>query len=484
MAHALIVDDDADVVEWLQEVARMEGFTASRAHSLRDARIELGRQRPDVLLTDLRLPDGEGIELLRELEKPDATEVIVVTGHATVDSAVAALRAGASDYLVKPADLERVQAVLRHAKKTSALQHEIGELREELRRLGRFGRILGSSERMQVVYDQLSRVAPTSATVLLIGDSGTGKELAAQTLHELSRRREAPFLPLNCGAVAPQLIESELFGHERGSFTGAERQHKGFFERANGGSIFLDEITEMPMELQVKLLRVLETGSFTRVGGTQPIASDVRVIAATNREPEKAVGEGKLREDLYHRLNVFPVRLPQLRDRGSDIEQLAQYFLDELNRAESTSKSFSRDALARLYQHSWPGNVRELRNYVQRAFIMADDRIECELGVSDSAPQAEDGTTITIRVGTPLEEVERRVTMATLAYCGHVKRKAAEILGVSLKTLYNRLETYNGRDASGVGPPALGGGAPHNAEPTRNREPTRNAEATRGGEAL
>src|SRR5580698_3413184 len=371
MAHALIVDDDPDVVDWLQEVARMEGFTVARAHSIRDARIELGRQRPDVLLTDLRLPDGQGIELVSEMEDPAGTEVIIVTGHATVDSAVAALRAGASDYLVKPADLERVQAVLRHAKKTSALQHEIGALREELRKLGRFGRILGSSPRMQVLYDQLSRVAPTSATVMLIGESGTGKELAAATLHELSRRRDAPFLPLNCGAVAPQLIESELFGHERGSFTGADRQHKGFFERANGGSVFLDEVTEMPMELQVKLLRVLETGSFSRVGGVTPIVCDVRIIAASNREPEWALAEGKLRADLFHRLNVFPIRLPPLRQRGADIEQLAQYFLDELNRIEGTSKSFSREALVRLYQHSWPGNVRELRNYVQRAYIMA-----------------------------------------------------------------------------------------------------------------
>ncbi|TLY78745.1 MAG: sigma-54-dependent Fis family transcriptional regulator, partial [Gammaproteobacteria bacterium] len=320
------------------------------------------------------------------------------------------------------------------------------------RRLGRFGRILGSSPRMQVLYDQLTRVAPTSATVMLIGESGTGKELAAQTIHELSRRREGAFLPLNCGAVAPQLIESELFGHERGSFTGADRQHKGFFERANGGTIFLDEITEMPMELQVKLLRVLETGTVTRVGGTQQIASDVRVICATNREPEKAVTDGKLREDLYHRLNVFPIRLPPLRERGADIEQLAQFFLDELNRVEGTHKTFSRDALVRLYQHSWPGNVRELRNYVQRSFIMADEIIECDVAVTDSPPKTDDGTTITIRVGTPLEEVERRVTMATLAYCGHVKRKAAEILGVSLKTLYNRLETYNGKEAAAAGP--------------------------------
>jgi two-component system response regulator AtoC len=451
MAHALIVDDDPDVVGWLETVARMEDFTIARAHSLREARIELGRQTPDVLLTDLRLPDGEGIELVRELERPDATEVIVVTGHATVDSAVAALRAGASDYLVKPAELDRVQAVLRHAKKASALHHEIGELREELRKLGRFGRILGGSPRMQLLYDQLGRVAPTSATVLLVGESGTGKELAAQTVHDLSRRREAPFLPVNCGAVAPQLIESELFGHERGSFTGADRQHKGFFERAHGGSIFLDEITEMPMELQVKLLRVLETNSLLRVGGTQQIPCDVRVIAATNREPEKVVAEGKLREDLYHRLNVFPIRLPQLRDRGADIEQLAQYFLDELNRIEGTSKSFSREALVRLYQHSWPGNVRELKNYVQRAYIMADDVIECDVAVSGPTHKPETGTTVTIRVGTPLEEVERRVTLATLAYCGHVKRKAAEILGVSLKTLYNRLETYGEKDPEDVG---------------------------------
>jgi two-component system, NtrC family, response regulator AtoC len=205
----------------------------------------------------------------------------------------------------------------------------------------------------------------------------------------------------------------------------------------------------MPMELQVKLLRVLETGQFMRVGGTSLISTDVRVVAATNREPEKAVADGKLREDLYHRLNVFPIRLPPLRERGTDIEQLAQYFLDDLNRIESTTKSFSRDALVRLYQHNWPGNVRELRNYVQRAYIMADDVIECDVAVSDPTPKSDDGTTITIRVGTPLEEVERRVTMATLVYCGHVKRKAAEILGVSLKTLYNRLEAYNGKDAGG-----------------------------------
>src|SRR5580658_8954993 len=443
MPHALIVDDDPDMVAWLQEVARLEGFTSTGASTLQAAREQLSRKRPDVVLTDLRLPDGEGIELARELPPADAPELIVVTGHASVDSAVAALRAGATDYLVKPAELDRVQAVLRHARKTAALRNEIGALRHELRR---FGRLLGSAPAMQQLYDQLGRVAPTSATVLLLGESGTGKELAALTLHELSRRREAPFLPLNCGAVSPQLIESELFGHERGSFTGADRLHKGFFERAHGGSVFLDEVTEMPMELQVKLLRVLETGSFSRVGGVTPIVCDVRIIAASNREPERALADGKLREDLYHRLNVFPIQLPPLRQRGADIELLARHFLTELNRAEGTAKTFAADSVARLHQHGWPGNVRELRNHVQRAFIMADDVIVCGLPAGAALAADDDGTTLTIRVGTPLEEVERRVTLATLAQCGHVKRKAADILGVSLKTLYNRLEVYNGRN--------------------------------------
>ncbi|HUK02578.1 MAG TPA: sigma-54 dependent transcriptional regulator [Steroidobacteraceae bacterium] len=442
MAHALIVDDDPDMVAWLAEVASLEGFSVAQANSVRDARQQLLGRRPDVLLTDLRLPDGEGIDLVRDLEEPESTEVIVVTGHASLDSAVAALRAGASDYLVKPADLERVQAVLRHAKKTSELHQRIGELRVELRRLGRFGRILGGSAQMQVLYDQLNRVAPTSATVLLIGESGTGKELAAQTLHELSRRRAAPFLPLNCGAVSPQLIESELFGHERGSFTGADRLHKGHFERASGGTIFLDEITEMPLELQVKLLRVLETGTFMRVGGTQQLRSDVRVIAATNRDPDRAVAEARLRVDLYHRLNVFPIRLPPLRERGSDIEQLAQYFLDELNRAENAAKTFAPGALARLARRSWPGNVRELRNYIQREHIMADEQIDCAELTPAPPAEPDEPASLTIAVGTPLQEVERRVTLATLASCGNVKRRAAAMLGVSLKTLYNRLEQY------------------------------------------
>jgi DNA-binding NtrC family response regulator len=445
MPSVLIVDDDADSVNWLAELARAEGFAVLRADSLRAARIQLGRERPDVILTDLGLPDGQGIDLLGELDARDQTEVVVITGHATLDSAVAALRGGATDYLVKPVDLDRVQAILRRVPKPTDLKQEIGELREELRRHGRFGQLLGASPRMQTLYEALGRVAPTSATVLLVGESGTGKELAAQTVHDLSRRKRQPFLPINCGAVSSQLIESELFGHEKGSFTGADRQHKGYFERAHSGTIFLDEITEMPLELQVKLLRVLETGSFLRIGSSQAVSCDVRVIAATNRNPERAVAEGRLREDLYHRINVFPVTLPALRDRGGDIERLAQHFLDELNRTEGTSKVFDRSAIAALYANPWPGNVRELRNHVQRAFIMADDLIRGpEPEVASEVP-ADDGASLTFRVGSNLAEIERRMTLATLTRCGNVKRKAAELLGISLKTLYNRLEGYSGK---------------------------------------
>jgi two-component system, NtrC family, response regulator AtoC len=440
MPHLLLVDDDPEAIEWLSELAKAEGFTVSTADSLRGARIHMSRLQPDILLTDLQLPDGKGIELVSDLETRDSTEVVLITGHASVESAVEALRLGATDYMVKPVDVDRLKAILRRVPKTGELRQEIGELRDELRKLGRFGHILGSSAVMQKLYDQLGRVAPTSATCLLIGESGTGKELAAKTIHDLSRRKKAPFLPLNCGAVSPQLIESELFGHEKGSFTGADRQHKGYFERAHGGTLLLDEITEMPQELQVKLLRVLETGQFMRVGTTTPISADVRLIAATNRNPEQAVADGKLREDLYHRLNVFPIAMPPLRDRGNDIELLAQHFLEVLNKQENTTKSFAPATLAALYAHTWPGNVRELKNYAQRAYILADEVIEADLApAAVAAPDS--ASLLTVRVGSTLDEVSRRLIEATLAECGS-KRKAADMLGISLKTLYNRLAVY------------------------------------------
>ncbi|MGH8778988.1 sigma-54-dependent transcriptional regulator [Paraburkholderia sp.] len=449
MPHVLIVDDDPATREALATVIGEDGLTTATAGDLREARIQLVRQMPDVVFTDLKLPDGSGVDLFEDLDPRSGVEVIVITGHATVESAVSALKMGAADYLVKPINMQRVKAILARLPRPGDLKAEIGTLRGELRRMGRFGLMLGNSPVMQEVYDQIGRVAPTAASVMLVGESGTGKEVAAQTLHELSLRRKHAFLAVNCGAISPNLIESEMFGHERGSFTGADRQHKGYFERANGGTLFLDEITEMPVELQVKLLRVLETGMFMRVGTTKEIETDVRVIAATNRDPEQAVLEGKLRLDLYHRLNVFPISLPPLRERGKDVDLLAQSFLDALNERHSTRKHFPPAVKDMLLSYPWPGNVRELKNYVQRAHIMSstdsDTTAAVPLQITLSKPAA--GTAVTIPFGTSLAEADRQLILATLEQCGGVKTRAAEILGISLKTLYNRLVEY-GNDAS------------------------------------
>lgn len=313
----------------------------------------------------------------------------------------------------------------------------------EAPKLGRFSRLMGTSAPMQQLYEQVAKVAPTSATVLLTGESGTGKEVVAQTIHDLSRRRERAFLPVNCGAISPQLIESELFGHEKGSFTGAVRDHRGFFERAHGGTLFLDEITEMQVELQVKLLRVLETRFFSRVGSDREIETDVRIIAATNRSPEEAVKSGQLREDLLYRLQVFPIHLPPLREREEDIELLARFFLDEFNKSEHSDKRFSDCAIKVLSGHHWPGNLRELRNVVYRAFIMADGVIEeRHFPRNFGEPSNISGPVFTVRVGSSVAEVERDLILATLDQCHGKKEKAAEILGVSVKTLYNRLKDY------------------------------------------
>jgi two-component system response regulator AtoC len=441
MPHSLIVDDDRNFSLGLTELVSREGFTTSTVHTLKEARHELGKTYPDVTLVDLNLPDGTGLDLLQDIEASGGGgQVILITGHASVDTAVQALRRGASDYLVKPVDFARVKAVLANVVRTRELREEIGNLRGELRELGRFGPLIGASPAMQKVYDLITKVAPTEATVLLYGETGTGKEVVAQAIHSLSKRRKEAFLPINCGAVSANLIESELFGHERGSFTGADRLHRGYFERADRGTLMLDEVTEMPIELQVKLLRVLETSKVTRIGGSQAFDVNVRVIAATNVRPEDAVAKGKLREDLLYRLNVFPIQLPSLRDRREDVELLADHFLAELNKEHGTRKQFSRAAIQRLMVHNWPGSVRELKNLVHRAFILAEDEITVDnlpLGgeeVSSSALQ--------VKVGTSIADVERRLIMATLEQCDGDKKKAAQILGVSVKTLYNRLNEF------------------------------------------
>ena len=458
MPHALLVDDDTNTLSGLAELVAREGFTVATASTLREARESVAQRHPDVVLLDLWLPDGSGMDLFDDVKSRAVTEVVLITGHATLESSIEALRLGAGDYLIKPVNVKQLRAILSRVARPADLKTEIRALREELRGLGRFGRLLGAAPAMQQVYDQIQRVAPTAATVFITGESGTGKELVAQTIHDLSRRRKELFLPVNCAAISPQLIESEMFGHERGSFTGATREHKGYFERASGGTVLLDEITEMPVELQVKLLRVLESGVFMRVGSTREIDVDVRVIAATNRIPEEAVAEGKLREDLLYRLRVFPLHLPPLRERGDDIVLLANHFLDEMNRVECADKRFAAAVLKRLKEYDWPGNVRELRNVVQRAFIMADDVVEQHcLPPELNQTRAGSGPYFQVRAGSKVADVERLLILATLEQCGGTKEKAAAMLGISLKTLYNRLREYDTRREMHTGPGSAAG---------------------------
>ena len=438
--RALIVDDDPGFLAGLSELVKREGFAVQSVSSLEQARAELAANPPDILLVDLHLPGGSGLSLLDGLEPASAPEVVLITGAASIETAVDALRRGVADYLTKPVDFARVKMALGTVTRALEMRGQIGTLRGELRKLGRFGALVGASPPMQKVYDLISRVAGTDASILISGETGTGKELVAETLHGLSRRSKEVFLPVNCGSLSAQLIESELFGHERGSFTGADRAHKGYFERADGGTLFLDEITEAP-DIQIRLLRALETSKVTRVGGSEAVKVDVRVVAATSRRVDEAIAAGKLREDLYYRLNVFPILLPPLRERGDDVELLAEKFLGELNQAEGTAKHFTRACLERLRRHSWPGNVRELQNVVRRAFILAEADVGVDslpLGVTEELAAA----SLVTRLGTSIAEAERRLILATLEHCDGNKRKAADVLKVSLKTLYSRLNEY------------------------------------------
>jgi DNA-binding NtrC family response regulator len=454
MPKALIVDDDADQRSILEVLVRREGFAADSAESLAEARLKLAGGTPDVVLMDLKLPDGDGLAWLRSEEAVAGAQVIVITGGGSIDSAIDAIRGGAVDYLTKPIDDARLTAALLNVARTRALKEEVGSLRNDLRGLGRFGRMVGRSKAMLELYDLIARVAPTDATVFVTGESGSGKELVAETIHHLSPRKAGVLLAVNCGALSPNLVESELFGHERGSFTGADRLRKGCFELASGGTLFLDEVSEMSEALQVKLLRVLETGTLTRVGGSTPVRVDVRIVAATNRDPEEALSSGRLRRDLYYRLNVFPIAVPPLRDRGEDIATLAQFFLGEFNREAGTTKRWAPAALERLVRNPWVGNVRELRNIVQRAFILGGEEIGAEtLPLAQAEPfLAAASPVLQLRLGGSIAAVERRVILATLELERGDKRRTAKALGISLKTLYTRLSIYRTNPAPATQP--------------------------------
>jgi two-component system response regulator AtoC len=450
MSHALIVDDDADSASMLSALVHASGFTVATARNLHEARRQLALQTPDLVLLDLQLPDGNGMSLFEEPSQLAQSQVVLITGHASIETSIQALRLGAADYLIKPVNQKQLKGILSRVVRPSVLKAELEGVEAEWEKSGRFGHLWGRT-----------------VSVLITGESGSGKEVVARTVHDLSRRRKQPFLAVNCGAISPHLIESEVFGHEKGSFTGADRQHQGFFERANGGTLFLDEITEMPASLQVKLLRVLETGLFMRVGSTEQLEADVRIIAATNRVPEQAVAQGMLREDLLYRLNVFPITLPPLRGRLEDVPLLAEHFLTAISQREGQPKRFTPAALAGLQAYRWPGNVRELRNVVQRVYVMtegsqitdewlprnqpASEAPNSVAGGLDELPPAgaPAAAAVTLPIGTSLAEAERALILATLAHHNQQRERTAAVLGISLKTLYNRLKDYAAEQDSG-----------------------------------
>ncbi|MEQ8764391.1 MAG: sigma-54 dependent transcriptional regulator [Planctomycetota bacterium] len=430
---ALVVDDDPDTCQALEDLVQQEGFSSESASCLEEARGCVRIRLPDLVLLDIVLPDGNGLSLMDDLESE--VEVVCVTGRASVDSAVEALRRGVLDYLVKPIDVARLQGMLlRIARNVTESQLTAAPAPSD-------SSLIGRSRPMQLVRQLIEKVAPTRTSVLITGESGTGKEVVAAEIHRLSGS-PGPWLPINCGAISASLIESELFGHERGSFTGATRRHIGLFERARGGTIFLDEITEMPLELQVKLLRVLETGTLRRVGGHEQRLFEARIVAATNRRPDQAVSDGALRLDLFYRLAVFPIDLPPLRKRGDDIELLTGHFLRKLC-ASGVPPRLTPDARNAMKGFSWPGNVRQLRNVLERAFIMSDSDIGIDALPSDITSPASGTSKAAKRKSlSATEQIERRRLLQALHESDGDKRAAAKKLGVSLRTLYNRLHKY------------------------------------------
>ncbi len=444
MPNVLIVASDHKRLAPLNRYIKEQDRVLFTAGSAEEAEEIQERERVDLFIVSEDIGLTEALSLVRRLEDEVATDVVFLADNASVDSAVEALRAGASDYLSMPIEMDRVASILRRAVRSRHLKARADELDWELRTLGRFGRLVGRSACMHELYDLIGRVAPTDSPVLITGETGVGKELVARTLHERSRRSRSTYLPVNCAAIPDNLIESELFGHVKGSFTGADRPHDGYFQRAHKGTLFLDEITEMPSSLQAKLLRVLESNRFTPVGGSEPREVDVRIVSATNRDPKEAIASGKLREDLFFRLAVFPLAVPALRERPGDVPLLAEHFLDNLNRSRDGDKKFSREVLDLLERQPWRGNVRELKNAVERAYVLSGDVIEPGAFTLQSPPSetASSSGSIGDLVGLPLKDIERQVIMLTLERYGGDKKKAAEVLGVSLKTIYNRLKEY------------------------------------------
>src|SRR6188768_791918 len=441
--RVLIVEDEPSTRVGLTELVRTWGFTTDAAGDGEEALQRITAFRPNIIISDMVMPRMGGLDLLRAL-KDDGGEytVVILTAQGTVETAVEAIKEGAYDYLTKPIEPQRLKILLDKIVERHDTLREVKVLRKQLREQGAFGQMVGSSAQMRKVYQTIEQAAPTSASVLIWGESGTGKELVAQTVHQLSPRSSFPFVAINCAAIPETLLESEIFGHEKGAFTGAHDRRTGVFELAHRGTLFLDEIAEMMPATQVKLLRVLQERTFRRLGGRQEQSVDVRVIAATNVNPMEAVKTGKLREDLYYRLNVFAIELPPLRDRRADIPLLVQTFLNEFNATnEKAVRGVDQEAMQILEQYPWPGNIRELRNVIERATILTETEF---IGPRNLPPLIvtrgeETLPSMTLTAGTTVDEAERKLILLTLDHMHNNKTRAAEVLGISLKTLHNKL---------------------------------------------
>jgi len=442
--RVLIVEDDSAARVGLEQLVKSWGFVAESASDGEEALEKVTTFRPAIVISDVVMPRMDGLALLRALQTQDAdVTTLLLTAQGTVETAVEAMKEGAYDYLTKPIDIQRLKILLDKIVERLETMREVKALRRQLREHGTFGSLIGNSPEMRKIYSIVEQAAPTGASVLITGESGTGKELVAQMIHQLSPRASFPFVAINCAAIPETLLESEIFGHEKGAFTGAADRRQGCFELADRGTLFLDEIGEMTPATQVKLLRVLQERKFRRLGGRIEQSVDVRVIAATNVDPQEAVKQGKLREDLFYRLNVFAFRLPPLRERKEDLQLLIQAFINEFNaRNQKNIAAVDHQAMRMLEHYAWPGNVRELRNVIERATILASGPfIEAKHlpPVLAEEPPPQHQPQVALAPGTTVEEAERRLILMTLEHTRDNKTRAAEILGISLKTLHNKL---------------------------------------------
>jgi len=445
----LVAEDDVATGQAWSELIASWGYRVEIAEDGQRALDLIASYDPHILLLDLRLPEKNGLEVLGEMrERGVRIPTVMISGEGEIADAVQAIKLGAYDYLRKPVDPPHLRVLLNNLKTHLTISDENQRLRRRLLRAGELGGMIAQSAPMRRMMALIEQVAPSAASVVILGESGTGKELVARTIHELSPRRGAPYIAINCAALPETLMESEMFGHERGAFTGADRRREGCFEMANGGTLLLDEIGEMKPELQAKMLRVLEEGKLRRLGASAEVPIDVRVLASTNRNLETAIREGRFREDLYYRLNVFAIEIAPLRDRAEDIAPLAEHFLHQIGApAGKTVSGFEAEALEVLKTYRWPGNVRQLRNVIERALIVTRGPL---IGLADLPADLRrgggSGSTFEVRLGASLDGVEREVIKRTIEFAGGNKSRAAEILGISLKTLYNRLERYSGKE--------------------------------------